>query len=87
MENIDENSASAKLDNKQRAYAATLMEPMHDITQEELDSYLIEAALRSEDAGTAASLINRTRVLIIFLYLYSIFLITLYKINQYIALL
>jgi hypothetical protein len=48
--------------NKQRAYAATLLEPMHDVTQAELDSYLIEAALRGGDAATAVTLINKTRV-------------------------
>jgi len=50
--------------NKTRTYAVDqgLQGPMHDITQVELDLLMAEAALRGNDAATAATLINNTRV-------------------------
>ncbi len=50
--------------NKTRTYAKEqgLKGPMHDITQAELDLLQAEAALRANDAATAATLINNTRV-------------------------
>ena len=48
--------------NRQAAYATTLVGPMHDIVQSELDLYRAEAALRGGDAATAATLINNSRV-------------------------
>ena len=50
--------------NRTRDYAVTLglNGPMHDITIAELDLLQAEAALRSSDAATAATLINKTRV-------------------------
>ena len=50
--------------NRNRDYAvdAGLQGPMHDVTQAELDLLQAEAALRSGDAATAATLINNSRV-------------------------
>jgi len=50
--------------NRQSAYATTLVGPMHDVVQSELDLYRAEAALRGNDAATAATFINNSRVTI-----------------------